>query len=113
MIKNNKACPCHPITIPEDREICNTDDKTYEWKMDPKGYFLVKLGEGKEEGLICCGWVNSEHKMEWELRGKDVHKMIKEIAKRNPCSQENLGYIAQELMLAKDCLDNNKSYVQR
>ncbi|MFH1917043.1 MAG: hypothetical protein ABIJ21_07310 [Nanoarchaeota archaeon] len=107
MIK--KDCPFHPIDIPEDREIVNTDDKTYQWKMDPKGYFLVKI----QDGNICCGHVTPQHRITIEFRGKDPDKIIKEIAKRKLCDLSHMGYIAQELQIAKECLTTGKKYVQR
>ena len=104
-----KRCPFHKIDIPEGREIIITDDKGYGRKQDPKGYFLVKT----ESGQICCGFVNPQHKMVLELRGRDPDKIIKEIARRNLCSLESMGYIASELMIAKEALDNHRDYVQR
>ena len=102
-------CPFHKIEIPEDREVVETDDKEYEWSADPKGYFLIKL----ENGQICCGFVNPQHKMVVEIRGTDPEKMIKEIAKRELCSLEGMGYIASELMIAAKALENGKKYIQR
>jgi len=48
-----------------------------------------------------------------EFVGKKPEKIIKEIAKRNLCDLEHMGYIASELSIAHDCLKNNKNYVQR
>ena len=104
-----KKCPQHPIEIPEDREIVHTDDKEYAWSGDSKGYFLVRI----QDGMLCCGFVNSEHKMVLELRGRDPEKMIKEIAARKLCSLENMGYIASELMIASQAMENGKKYIQR
>ena len=102
-------CPQHPIEIPDEREIIFTDRKEYPWSSDTKGYFLVKI----EDGFLCCGFVNPDHRMVLELRGKDPDKIIKEIVARNLCSNENMGYVASELMIAKDALENGKKYVQR
>ena len=104
-----KKCPFHDIEIPEDREIIEVDSKKFDWKVDPKGYFLVKI----EHGMLCCGFVNADHKMVLEIRGKNPDKICKEIAKRELCSLGNMSYIAQELLLAKECLENNQKYVQR
>jgi hypothetical protein len=104
-----KTCPCHPIIIPEDRKVVFTDDKVYPWKMDSHGYFLVKI----EKGLLCCGFVTPKHTMILELRGKDPHKLVKEIAKRKLCNLDNMAYISQELMIANDCRRHKKKYVQR
>jgi len=104
-----KKCPLHPIEIPDDREIVNCDNIKYPWKQDPNGYFLVKL----EGDTICCGFVNNNHKMILELRAKYPDKIIKEIAKRKLVGLVHMGYIASELMIAKQCLDSGNSYVQR
>jgi len=102
-------CPCHPIDISEDREIVNTDKITFKWTQDPDGYFLVKI----ENGEIQCGFVNNNHKMTVEFRGTDPDNIIKEIANRKLVNLTHMGYIAQELQIAKVCLDKNKEYVQR
>src|SRR3989338_6517797 len=103
-------CPFYPITIPDDREVVETDNLKFPWEGDGKGYFLIKL----ENGMICCGFVNSKHRMETEFRGKDPDKIIKEIAKRKLCSDlQHMGYISSELIIAKQCLDERKKYVQR
>ena len=104
-----KECPFHEIDISEDREIVETDNLKFPWKQDKNGYFLVRIKDNKIE----CGFVNSSHKMILELRGKDPDKIIKEIAKRKLVDLEHMGYISQELQIAKDCLENNKEYVQR
>mgnify|MGYP001617788204 CR=1 FL=1 len=104
-------CPEEPIKMSKERTIINADKQSYPWPSDPKGYFLVKI----EDGLICCGFVNKKNnEMKIELHGKNVEKMIKEIAQRKLCSTfETMGYIASELMIAKDALENKKEYVQR
>jgi len=111
MQKSNmkQKCPYHKIEIPADREIVETDDLKFPWKQDPYGYFLIKL----ENNRICCGFVNNNHVMEVEFRGTNPEKIIKEIAKRELVGLSQMGYIASELMIAKDCLENKKEYVQR
>jgi len=102
-------CPFHKIDIPLNREIIKTDKLKFPWRQDPKGYFLIKM----EKKQICCGFVSPRHKMKMEFRGKNMEKMIKEIAKRKLVGLEQMGYIASELFIAKNCLENNKKYVQR
>ena len=70
---------------------------------------MVKI----EAGFLHCGFANSKHEVKIEFIGKNVEKMIKEIAKRKICDLEHMGYIASELMIAKNCLENQKKYVQR
>ena len=102
-------CPCAPIEIPSDREIINCNNLDFKWKQDPKGYFLVKI----ENEEIYCGFCTTDHKMILELRSNDPDKIIKEIVKRDLCNKSNLGYIASELMIAFNCIENNLPYVQR
>lgn len=105
-----KKCPAHDITIPDDREVVDCDAKKYPWRQDPKGYFLVRLRGGKIE----CGFVEAgSHRMLAEFRASDPDRIIKEIASRKLCSLTGMGYIAGELMLAKQCLDSGQKYVQR
>lgn len=102
-------CPTAKIQIPSDREVVETDKLEFPWRQDPNGYFLVKL----ENGMVCCGFVGNDNIMKVEFRGFDMDKMIKEIAKRELVDLEHMGYIASELMIAKNCLENGKEYVQR
>ena len=103
------SCPTSPIKIPAKRKIINTDEKKYPWHADSKGYFLVKIQDGK----IHCGFVGKNHKMKIEFVGKNPEKMIKEIAKRKLCDLEHMGYIGSELMIVHDCLKSGKKYMQR
>jgi len=102
-------CPTHKINISEDRKIINCDNLKFPWKQDARGYFLVKI----EKEQVCCGFINNKHIMKIEFKGKNIEKMIKEIAKRKLVGLEQMGYIASELMIAKDCLENKRAYVQR
>ena len=106
--EQTKNCPFQEIKFQQDREIIYSDNLTFPWNQDPKGYFLVKI----EEDMLCCGFVTHDHKMILELRGKNPDKMIKEFIKRELCSKENIGYISSELMIAYFCMKNNLLYVQ-
>ena len=104
-----KICPTSPIKVSSDCKIIFTDGKKYPWKKDKKGYFLVKI----QDGFLHCGFANNKHEVVIEFVGRNVEKMIKEIAKKKICDLEHMGYIASELMIARDCMENNKKYVQR
>jgi len=105
----NKPCPASPIKISPSRKIIFTDEKKYPWRRDSKGYFLVKI----KNGFLHCGFANNKHEVVIEFVGKNVEKIIKEIAKRKICDMEHMGYIASELTLASKFLKNRKKYVQR
>lgn len=108
-MQNPDSCPIEPIKIKKDRKIINTDGIKFPWRQDKNGYFLVKIQNGK----IHCGFVNNNHEMIMEFIGSNPDEIIKEIAKRKLCDLEHMGYIASELMIARDCLKNGKKYVQR
>lgn len=104
------TCPTTSVRIPVEREIVLSDALKHNWPNDSNGYFLVKI----ENGLICCGFVDKQtHVMKVEFRGANVNKMIQEIAERKLCDHKTMGYIASELMIAKNALENNKRYIQR
>jgi len=102
-------CPCEPIDVKENREIVDCNNKESKWTSDPKGYFLVKI----DNAQLCCGFCTTDNKMILELRSSDPGKIIKEIVNRDLCNKDNLGYIASELMIAFNCIENNLKYVQR
>ena len=109
-IKNkNQFCPTFPIKVSSDCKVVFTDAKKFPWRQDKKGYFLVKI----EGGFLHCGFANHKHEVKIEFIGKNPEKMIKEIAKRKICGLGHMGYIASELMIAKNCLENGKKFVQR
>lgn len=110
-MEKNLKCPFKEIEVKKDRKIVYCDNLSFPWNQDPNGYFLVKID--KENGMLCCGFVNNEHKLIIEFRGKNPDKIIKEITKRNLCSKENLAYISSELVIACNCMINNQNYVQR
>lgn len=97
-----------PFEILDEREVVETDTLKFPWREDKAGYFLIKI----ETGRIHCGFLK-DNKMILELRGKDPHTMAKEIAKRNLINLEHMAYLASELMIAKQCMDTGKEYVQR
>ena len=109
--QKTKQCPIKEIEIKENREIIYCDNLSFPWNQDSNGYFLVKIDRKNE--ILCCGFVTPEHKLVFEFRGKNPDKIIKEITRRNLCSKENLAYIASELIIAYNCMINNKNYVQR
>ena len=109
MKPKKEICPISEIKISSKRKRIFTDEKKFPWRADSKGYFLVKI----DRGFIHCGFANNKHEVKIEFVGKNVEKMIKEIAKKKLCDLEHMGYISSELMIAKNYLKNGKKYVQR
>ena len=105
----NLNCPTQEINIASKREVIDCDSLKFPWNTDPNGYFLVKI----DRNIIHCGFVNNEHKMIIEFKGRNPDLIIKEIVKRDLCNKENLAYISSEIMIAYNCIVNNKKYIQR
>ena len=105
-MENSKNCPTYQITILENREIIHTDKLSFPWTTpDPNGYFLVKI----DNNQIYCGFVNKNHQLIIEFRGKNPDNIIKEILKRHLCEKPHLAYISSELMIASNCLTLSES----
>ena len=103
------SCPTKHIIL-SDREKVNADKLIFPWRKNNKGYFLLKI----EDGKVCCGFVNWKHHMLIEWQGTDSDKIMKDIAQRKLCSDHfAMAYIASELMRAEYHLKNNIIYVQR
>ena len=110
MKKIRGKCLGIDIEICPDREVVQCDGLTFpfNWKEED-GYFLVKI----EDGMICVGYVDGNHKLNVEFRGTDPETLTKEIVRRDFLSREHTAYIAAEIILAHHCLKNNLEYVQR
>ena len=98
------------IKINPDREVvlCDGLEFPFKWKQED-GYFLVRL----EDGMICIGFVDGNHELNVEFRGRDPEKLTKEIVRRDFLTKSHTAYIAAEIVLAHHCLTNNLEYIQR
>ena len=102
------AGPYRDFTIPEKREVIHTDGLRFPWREDPAGYFLVRTDGDR----IRVGFLEDDV-MTLELQGSDPYNIIKEIAKRDLINKEHMGYIAAEIVRAKQAIDTNETFVQR
>lgn len=103
---------CYTIVIPEELK-----DKTYNSiKLDPKGYFLIKIDEGK----ICIAHCNYQDKRGWyenkiesSFSSKDPDEILRWTKKRNLISlDEHYQYLAKEMKHAVKALITNTKYIQ-
>ncbi len=99
-----------PIKINPDREIVQCDGLEFPWEWKATdGYFLIRI----ENNIICVGYVNEQHELNIEFRGKDPDTLTKEILRRDFLKKEHLSYISAEIVLANHCLVNGIEYIQR
>ncbi len=78
-------------------------------KLDPKGYFLIRLYEGK----IQAGLVNKKNEMIKIIEGKKAVDILHEIIKKKMISRlDHAYYMGMKLERAEYCLKNKKKFVQ-
>ena len=97
-------------------------DKIKDWKMDPKGYFLIKID--KENKLIrvgYCTFINTLKKKEENYSNEMIYEVVgtTAIEINNTLIRENFlstlqhsGDMGIELCKAEIALNNNLEYIQ-
>lgn len=84
-------------------------DKIKDWKMDPKGYFLIKL----DNGLICVGYCTSENELVAEITGKTALEIVNTLIREDMISSlQHAADMGIELCKAEIALVNGLEYVQ-
>jgi len=80
-----------------------------EVKLDPAGYFLIRI----QEGQIEVGFCNYDHQMLYIWKGSAAADISKAVAGKNlQLITEHSLYLGRELQRAEDALKNNSEYVQ-
>jgi len=86
-------------------------DKIKDWKMDPKGYFLIKID--KENNLIRVGYCTQDNKMVAEITGTTALEIINTIIREEFISSlQHAADMGIELEKAELALKNNLNYIQ-
>ena len=104
------------VTIPENVETIDCNSSTYDrlkdFRMDPKGFFLIKID--KEKGLIEAGFVETKSfVMEKKFVGKTAIEMFNTIIKHGYITKlEHAADVGAELQKAEIALKHNLVYVQ-
>ena len=119
---NNKNEPIkghwNKIDIKIKKKIKSNYDKIKDWKMDPKGYFLIKV-DNKDKLLrvgYCkiLGQKNSpSHEMVAEITGKSAIEIINTLIREKFISSlQHAGDTGIELCKAELALKYNLEYIQ-
>ena len=93
-------------------------DRIKDWKMDPKGYFLIDLD--KKNNSLKVGYCqtndkdhSANHKMIAEVEGKTAIEIINTLIKNKFLSSlQHAGDMGIELCKAELALRNNLKYIQ-
>ncbi len=87
-------------------------DRIKDWKMDPKGYFLIKIyPETKEIGAGYCTF--PDNKLRAEVRGKTALEIINTLIREEMISSlQHAADMGIELCKAEIAVKKNIKYVQ-
>jgi len=86
-------------------------DRIKDWKMDPKGYFLIKVD--RDEKLIEVGYVQKDNKVEKIIVGKTAMEVFNTIIKEELVSLlQHAADLGAELQKAEIALREGIEYVQ-
>lgn len=87
-------------------------DRIRDWKMDPKGYFLIKVyPENGEVGAGFC--VLPENRLIAEIRGKSALEIVNTIISKDMVSSlQHAADMGIELCKAEIAMKRGEKYVQ-
>lgn len=84
-------------------------DEKKEWRMDPKGYFLIRI----DNGIIEVGHCNEKNSVDVIITGTSETEIMNTILREKLVSSlQHAAYLGKELYKAKIALREKKKYVQ-
>jgi len=106
------------IHIKIKKKIKSNYDRIQDWKMDPKGYFLIKVDH--KDQLLRVGYCQilkekklQNHEMTVEITGKSAIEIVNTLIKEKFISSlQHAGDMGIELCKAELALKNNLEYIQ-
>ena len=86
-------------------------DRIRDWKMDPAGYFLIRIN--REEGTIEAGFCKASNKVEKVIIGKTAIEVFNTIIRENLVSSlQHAADLGAELQKAEIALKQGIKYIQ-
>ncbi len=86
-------------------------DRIKDWKMDPSGYFLIKID--KKNQTIEAGFCKSQNKIEKIILGKTAMEVFNTIIRENLISSlQHAADVGAELQKAEIALKQEIKYIQ-
>jgi len=84
-------------------------DDTKEFRMDPKGYFLIRIKDTVLEVALC----KKINKVEVVVTGTNPREIYHTVIREGLLSRlEHAAYLGRELQKAYMCMQEGKEYVQ-
>ena len=114
-----QACPTGSIAVikilddtkREDWPEVKVDYSPSNWKMDPKGYFLIDVD--RQKNLISVALMSNDHKKIGKISGQSPIPIYYTIFKQGWVTYlEHAAYLGQELEKAYRCLQTGERYAQ-
>ncbi len=101
-----------PVT---EKEGCKTIEASYvsakEWKMDPEGYFLIRVN--KETGNLEVGLCKKDNVIEIKIVGDSAEKICNTVLRENITQNtQHIAYLGAELARAEVARELKLPYVQ-
>ena len=92
-------------------EVASVDYLPSDWRMDPKGYFLIRLN--REKKTIEVGFLSPKGEKLYRLEGRHPIEIYYTIMKKGSVSRlEHAAYLGLELQKAYTALQLGIGYVQ-
>ena len=93
------------------QKIIDIDYSPKDWRMDPKGYFLIRIN--KKEYLIELGFMSAKGEKIARISGKHPIEIYYTIFKHELISKyEHAAYLGLELQKAYTALQQGLKYIQ-
>ena len=107
----NEVLVSMDVKASNSREIAASYNEPKEWKMDPKGYFLIRIDENKH--VIEAGHCIERNIVDAKITGKNATEIFNTIIRENLISSfQHASYLGKELYKAESALKNKLKYVQ-
>jgi len=86
-------------------------DRIRDWRMDPKGYFLIKIDA--PAGLIRVGYCTPNNTLQAEIAGRTALEIVNTLIREGMISSlQHAGDMGIELCKAELALRHNLTYIQ-
>lgn len=127
VIESAMACPVNAIAIRDmttneflvtsevheniNKDVLASYNESKEWKMDPKGYFLIRIDS--KNGIIEAGHCMERNIVDTKITGKNAVELFNTIIREHLLgSLQHAAYLGKELYKAELALKHKSKYVQ-
>ena len=95
---------------PDIQHIRAVYDPIKDWRMDPAGYFLIRINPETDE--LEAGLCRKDNTIEKKVNGKTAEEMYNTVLKHVTLLPEHAAYLGKELMKAQIARELGLPYIQ-